>query len=76
MSKNQPQFTSEEINIRLECLKIAAVHHKDEKDICFIARGIYYWLTTDGNPDCFYDEVNDPNGILWKGAIETSNHPK
>lgn len=76
MNKNQPQFTSEELSLRLECLKIAAIHYKDERELCFIARNIYYWLTTDGDPDYFYDEVNDPKGILWEGAIPKVIHPK
>lgn len=76
MPKEQPQFTAEEINVRLECLKIAAIHYKDEKEMCFVARGIYHWITTDGDPECFYDDVNDPDGILWAGAIPASNRPK
>lgn len=60
MSQTLPQFTPEEINARLECLKIASNHAEDDSEICFIARNLYFWLTTDNDPECFYDKVEEP----------------
>lgn len=76
MTENQPKFTSEEINARIECLKIASAHVRHHSETWYLARDIYYWLTTDNDPYIFYADVADPDGILWKGAIPSSNRPK
>lgn len=72
MPKNQPQFTVEEINARIECLKIASNHADADLEICFIARNLYFWLTTDNDPACFYEGVELPDGTV----ISCPNLPK
>jgi hypothetical protein len=64
MTKVQPKFTTEEINARLECLKIASKHTKHDSEICFLARNLYYWLTSDNDPECFYEGVELPDGTV------------
>lgn len=72
MKTTPPQFTSEELNLRLECLKIAATHQTQYMDICFVAQNLYYWLTSDNDPSEFHQEVEDPNGFFWEGATSRS----
>ena len=75
-SKYQSQFTTEELNFRMDCLKIAAQHHNHDVDICFVAQNLYYWLTTDNDPSEFHQDVEDPNGLLWEAATSRSQRSK
>ena len=72
MTETNPKFTTEELNLRLECLKIAATHQTQYMDICFVAQNLYYWLTSDNEPSEFHQEVEDPNGFFWEGATSRS----
>ncbi len=52
MNDNQPQFNSEELNLRLECLKIAAnsVHDLQSHSIPWLADKFNNWLTENQVP--------------------------
>lgn len=52
MTQTNPKFTTEEINIRLECLKIAAnsVHDLQSHSIPWLADKFYNWLAENQIP--------------------------